>query len=144
MNDKVKIALGGSLLILFFATGYLGFIADTARKADVADAKKQLEDGIAENEAMHTVTHKELKKIVVILSKAERAALKKVAQESIRTIKDAPADSEDYRRALHGASDWAHSYAFATGKQLRAPNAKDGGKAVADFYTARLNELSSE
>lgn len=101
--------------------------------------------GVArENKDAHKETHKQLSRIQQMIrqQEKEKAALKKAAQDNLETINSAPANSETYRRALHSARDWARDYRRVTGNDTHAPNAKDGGKAVADFYTARLGELT--
>lgn len=171
MSDKIKIGLGAGMFVLFLIAGIFGLIADSARKEDTIIAKKQLDDAlqksiaeqtkntaqmkkehegithfifaaVKQNQQLHDATHKKLDEIKTGVNRLSKSVLKKAAEENLDAINNRPADSEEFRRALHSARDWARDYRLVTGKAIDAPRAQAGGKAVADFYTARLGEIT--
>lgn len=153
-SEKAMIALGTALLVLWgFATVY-GLSADSDRRVDSEDAKKQLRNTLAasldKQSIHHETTSREHQEISKRLDKIETAVkqrqdevarLVKQAEYHVKTLREQPANSEVFGRSLHSAANWNSAFTTVTGIPARAPRATEGSKPVIDFYCSRISEV---
>lgn len=148
------------LLACFFSAMIYGLQADNDRRGDAKDAKSQLTDALGqalgeqkvratEHESLHSSIKNARKELSQKLDRIESILVKRQeelarqARHHVRCLVEESASSEEFRRSLHSAREWAREYNFLHGGDERPPRAQDGSRAVIDYYTGKLAAMNN-